>query len=123
MVEIDSAKVLLPSTGQGQELPVTITEIRPVDLYEFHSDEDSSDEARPGIFKRDRSKMARAAPLPPAPKELLLKNRDIDVLDFQIEMKAAETLAKAKKKKPKAPKTPKKESQPLSNCDKLSPNK
>nr|KAG5699526.1 hypothetical protein BaRGS_020085 [Batillaria attramentaria] len=88
--------------GEDGEVPVTITEIHPVDLYEFHSDNDSSDEATPGVFKRNKSKMASAAPLPPPPKELLMKNSVLDVLDAennQVEV----TDGKVKPKKKKSP--------------------
>ncbi|GFO21784.1 Zinc finger protein 37 [Plakobranchus ocellatus] len=43
------------------------------DLYEFKSDDDSEEET-PGTFRRDLIPKDELAPLPPPPKELLMKN-------------------------------------------------
>ena len=118
VVEIESANVIIP-VSEGEELPVTITELRPMDLYDFHSDNDSSDEATPGVFKRDKTKMASAAPLPPPPKELLMKNSVMDVLgEEETKGEPADRLAKPKKKKSPSKKATKSKEAAASNASK-----
>ncbi|RUS87971.1 hypothetical protein EGW08_004249 [Elysia chlorotica] len=75
------------------------------DLYEFKSDDESEEDA-PGSFRRDLTAKEPLAPLPPAPRELLIQNeleeqreRARRLRDLQRELDRREKLKKRQQEK------------------------
>ena len=67
----DSSKV---SVSDAPQLPLNDGCVSARDLYEFHSDSDSCDEAPLGVFKGFKARKSNAIPLPPAPTELQVRH-------------------------------------------------